>query len=205
MKNRTKGNTRTIHLLRNITITDNKTGKIVYRKTVESHSFVVGFLKMLQALLDDRTNISCTDTGNTARTIGYSASALQNMKLFIDAGAGVTDYGIVVGTGTGAESNSDYALGTLIAHGVGAGQLSYGSTSWVDAQVIGVNVDLQILRALVNNSGGEITIEEVAIYARTTDASGNGRYFCIIRDLTGGVAVADGQTATITYTIRTTV
>jgi len=128
------------------------------------------------------------------------------------AASGVTDYGIVAGTGAGAESFEDYALGTLIANGTGAGQMSYAATTYAGTSVsyaAGTKKYTQTLvRIINNNSGGAITVTEVGIYVNLfygSYVSSNTENFMLARDLLGSsVEVADGGQLTVTYTIEMT-
>jgi hypothetical protein len=110
-------------------------------------------------------------------------------------------YGIVVGAGSTAWTFEDYTLADLIAHGTGAGQLSYqpqnsttiaydnGSLKW----------GAQLQRVFSNSSGGDITVYEVGIRIY---ASAAGIYYMLSRDvLATPVLVADGAQLTVTYTI----
>lgn len=193
-----------------IIIRDSKTGKII-RKTrmCKSKSFLLQFLDYINCLLEHPyplggTQISVKNTADAARNITMDA---QNRNNFCAMNAPVDDdsYGIVVGTGNTAPTNTDVALETQIAHGAGAGQLTHGAHNWTAAAVVGVNVDMIVQRPFINNSGGAITIEECGMYVKTRDDALTVQVFCIARDVSGGVAVADGQTATVEYTFRTTV
>jgi hypothetical protein len=118
-------------------------------------------------------------------------------------GAGVVTKGIVVGTGVVAENFEDHILGTLIANGTGAGQLSYvGGTNGVGVYDGGTKKwTATHVRIMNNNSGGEIVVGEVAIYANINSFS----YGMICRDLLGvPVAVANTAQLTVTYTIDIT-
>jgi len=163
-----------------------------------SHSFVFQFLEMFQYMFRFTTMSSITDTGGVNRSIG--TSSWDNGVFGVTyAVTGVSTYGIVVGSGTAAESNTDIALDTQIAHGVGAGQLQYGEHLYVPTQVVGINVDFQMQRGFINVSGGDVTINEIAAYGVTTNV------FCLIRDVVAATILADGESALITYIIRTTV
>jgi len=203
-----------------ITITDTKTGKIIRRTRKRlSHSFVKQFLQLLEFSFrhawggaGDTVNI--IDTGNTSRaaamdTMNSATTAVPRYFFAVDAPEDDDTYGIVVGSDNTAEDNTDYKLNTQIADGAAAGELDYTSHTWVTSAVVGANVDFQIQRPFINNSGGNVTIEECGIYLKTWCVSGStmvtGYIFCIVRDTTGTVTVADGQTATVDYTFRTTV
>jgi len=172
-------------------------GKIVKRTRKRlSRSFVLQFLQIIEVCTLESA-VSIKDTGNVSRSVSMHANNLNAA-----GAAGEGDNGIVVGTGTGAESNTDIALGTIIAHGAGSGQLNYGIQSKTAAAVVGANVDYIMTRTFTNASGASITVQEVGIYANTTSTNYKT---CILRDLTGAVAVGNGQTLTVDITLRTTV
>jgi len=143
----------------------------------------------------DGQTVSMTDTSNTARSQGCYR------PFILVAAAAVSAYGLVVGTGSGAVTLTDYRLGTQIAHGVGAGQLSYGGTGLVAPSTSGADRSWQASRTFTNSSGGDITVNEVGIYVY----SSNPYYYCIARDLTGGVLIANTKVGTLTYTFKITV
>ena len=115
--------------------------------------------------------------------------------------------GIVIGTGTTAESLDSFALTTPIANGTGTGQMSFNacgvtkvwsSPTWTAAWV----------RIINNNSGGTITVNECALYASlfsgNTHGFNNPLYATIMtnRDkLASGEAVLDAGQLTVTYNI----
>lgn len=178
-----------------LVVTDTETGKLVKRtKWRNSRSFTIQFLQNLQVQME-HANQYLTDITNTSRLITIDSHAFR-----CDAPENSSAYGIVVGTDNTAEQNSDYALGTQIVDGSGAGQLDHSSHTWIDAAEVGANVDMYIQRPFINNSGGAITIEECGIYVYSTTYT-----LCIVRDTTGGVTVNDEQTCTVEYLFRTTV
>lgn len=174
----------------------NPDGKIVKVKKGKCNSFVLQFLQLLQVHCFVDT-VSMKDTGNTSRAITGGAYDFQ-----CNTGAGSASAGIVVGIGTNAVANTDYALQTLIAHGVGSGQLSYGAMSETAAQVVSSNVDYSLARTFQNLSGATITINEIALYM-VGYIGGSNYSFCMLHDL-ATQAVNNLQTATVTYTLRTT-
>lgn len=78
---------------------------------------------------------------------------------------GNTSYGIVVGTGTGVESFEGTALGTKVANGTGAGQLSYAAQETTTGAYAALVWTATMIRYMNNNSGGAIVIGEVGNYA----------------------------------------
>lgn len=137
------------------------------------------------------------NTNTSVHSIGTVASW--------EGALGSVSTGIVVGTGTGAESFEDYALGALVANGTGTGQLSYaaqetstaaytsGTKTWAST----------LVRYINNNSGGAIVVGEVGIYVTAYYvAANNTDQFMLARDLQDpSVSVADTAQLKVTYTI----
>ena len=104
--------------------------------------------------------------------------------------------GIVIGTGTTAESLDSFALTTPIANGTGTGQMSFNacgvtktwsSPTWTATWV----------RIINNNSGGTITVNECALYLIASVYT-----FMTNRDkLSSGEAILDAGQLTVTYNI----
>ena len=135
-------------------------------------------------------------------------------NLFITGGAGYAasyliegeKIGIVVGTGVGAPTPTDYALGTKIAHGNGAGQFEYGGNEVLPLVYAAPNVSFTIRRYFTNNSGGAITVNEAGIYAEISSNIVAEFAACIARDLVSpGVAVANTELLRVSYVPQITV
>jgi len=177
--------------------------------TKPSRSYVIAFLTFVSACMRV-TTLSPTDITNTARMI-YNSAGGSFQNFLINAGVGGTDRGIVIGSGVNAPTNTDYKLQTIIAHGAGAGQMSYGAQVINATGVVGANVDLIIQRTFTNNSGGDVTINEVGLYVRrdvayAPDPPGGACTHCAIRDvLPASVTVPNMCSVTVYYTLRTTV
>ncbi len=116
---------------------------------------------------------------------------------------GNDDYGILVGTGTDAESFEDYVLQTKIAHGTAAGELSHVEG---DPHVITystLTLENELKRYFNNNSGGSIGVNEIALVTRGYSASGDNQHFLTARDKLGAtVDVPDTGQLKVTYTIQ---
>jgi len=194
-----------------ITITDTKTGKLIRRTRKQlSRSFVLQFLQYFEMSVRHAYEVagdivSIKDTGNVARNFQAIINRDMYQAWSCDAIEDDDTYGIIVGSDNTAEANTDYKIITQIADGAAAGELDYSAHTFVTSAVVGANVDFQIQRPFINNSGGNVTIEEAGIYLKAVDNIATPRFVCIVRDTTGTVTVADGQTATVDYTFRTTV
>jgi len=171
-----------------------KDGKLFNEEEHECHSFVIAFIDLLNVQFTQASE-SIKDTGNTSRTISAYAA-----NFAVDAAAADATKGIVVGTGTNAVAMTDYALQTLIAHGNGANQLSYGAMTFDPTSTTsGSDRYFQIYRTFTNNSGGNITITEVGLYAVMYVYKGMLERTLLTH------TINNGASATFTYKIKITV
>ena len=187
---------------RRIIIQDHS-GRVEYDSGLEpSNSFVIAFLEHLYGAHAE-VNVTIEDRGNTPMLVPSPDSmpiAVVRMKVNAPDDEGA--YGLVVGTGTAAEANTDYKLATKIDHGTGAGQLDHGAHNWTVPAVVGSNVDMVVSRSFYNGSGSSITVREIGIFCRS-NPSWN---FLLARDvLSTPTTVNHTQTLTLQYTLRTTV
>lgn len=112
--------------------------------------------------------------------------------------------GIVVGTGTAAESFDGHALATQVVHGNGAGELNHNSSTLAAPSYNGGTLTWTWVttRIFNNNSGGTIVIAETGIYGTSIGPNTN---FMLMRDLLGAtVSVLDAGQLTVTYTFTLT-
>ncbi len=106
----------------------------------------------------------------------------------------------MVGTGTTPVAVSDYKLETIIAHGVWAGNLSYGATSVSAFQVVAGEARIIVSRPFTNLSGALITVREAGVYVGTQDPANTTRFYLICRDLLSpAVDVPDTKTLSVDY------
>ena len=136
-----------------------------------------------------------TDTGNTTRAL---TSVMSNVPFRCDAALGDVTNGIVVGTGINAVAMTDYALQTPIAHGNGAGQLAYSGMVFAAVGTSGSNRVIDVTRIATNNSGGNISITEIALYITFVYTGPTNGFFCACRDLLS-VTVTNGGSKTLKY------
>jgi hypothetical protein len=122
----------------------------------KANTLVRGFYDILYGRFTTRTTVLDTfeiTTFQYVNALDYS----------VGAESGDTYYGIVVGTSTSPVSMMNFRLGSLIEHGVGPGQLRYGSVGLTPIEIIGNMIRFQINRLLTNNSGADITVNEVGL------------------------------------------
>ncbi|WP_103908351.1 hypothetical protein, partial [Dehalococcoides mccartyi] len=153
--------------------------------------------------------LSVRDTGGTVRSgnwpVGYSdySSNFNTDGHGYKAAAADTTRGIVVGTGIDPEDFEDYELGSQIANGTGAGQLSYIASEVYAVSTVGTVKKTELVRYFNNNSGGAITVNEVGLYLGIW--AGNLIRIMTCRDLvSGGVEVPDTGQLKVTFTIQLT-
>jgi hypothetical protein len=164
-------------------------GRIVKRGKMPIKSWVKQWLQILYVYWNNVT-MYVTDTGGASRNIGGS-------QLWqINAAAGSSAYGIVVGTSDTPVTRDDYRLGSQISHGTGTGQLTYGAVS-IDAPITyGTGYLIRIIRVFTNNSSADVTVKEIGLYSYWAGSY----YFCIIRDvLSTPVTIPSGYSWTVRY------
>ena len=187
-----------------------KFGELVHRK--EGDAFVQNFLyylvlnKLGYYSAANNFTISMTDIG-TIGVPGGTSRSVPNMqysfRMAYDLGSS-QNWGTVVGTGNAAVTIADIKLQTQIANGSGANQLVHGVQQYSAGPYTSGSSRYIILgRSFTNISGGNITVNEMGIYAYY--ASGPW-YFCFARDLVaGGVTINDGKVGYFQYKWQITV
>ncbi|MBA7533604.1 hypothetical protein ES705_25845 [subsurface metagenome] len=173
-------------------------GKVVSRERRRSRSFLKQWNQLVYIQMA-QTALNITDTGGTPRSISP-----HNYNFWIKGAAGETDYGIRVGTGDTAVAIDDYALETPIEEGTGADQMEHLFSTVSQPTVAAPSCSFLVSRAIVNNSGAEITVREAGIYMWLKNIA---TYFgCATHDVfVTPQAVPDGGTITVDWTIQVTV
>jgi len=174
-------------------------GKVIRKgRYKKANSLVQAFMAYLAASHITGSVTNVPDTSNTNRTLNFAVNPLSWWGgTGGKAVGGITAYGIVAGIGTNAVAITNYSLQTLIAHGTGAGQLTYGAmvetSSWT---VSGSASFFEATRTLINNSAGNITIEEIGFIVNLSSTT---HRFLWDRTLTGGYTVNVGAGVIINY------
>lgn len=179
-------------------------GKLVYDSgLIPSHSYVIQFLEFIESFWRETDKIA-TDVDEGESVIQDLTDKIKT-KFRYNAGAGIDTWGIVVGTNAGvtAEDNENFKLDTKILHSAigDAGKLNYQAVVLGAVAVDGANIDYDIVRTFLNETGNTITVKEIGIIVmNTTDT----KYHLILRDVVTDENVLDGYTLTVIYTLRTT-
>lgn len=172
-------------------------GTTKYKKTFKARSYVTNYLLFLAELMDTSNVTVAKDTGGTDRTVTESGTSATTYNVAV--GGGDATLGIVVGTGTNTPLPADYQLQIPIAHGTGAGQLSYGACSAGGVGAVGNRSSFTVTRGFTNNSGSPITVNEVALYCHHRVSS--AWRFMITRDkLPSGRTISN--TESVTFTVK---
>ena len=195
--------------------TFDKQGKRTSYHKQRSHSWTRNAYNLMFSQLaskdaDDATTfgggyLNIKDTAGTVRSANApisitgpsSVSQLDPLDI-VDHGyladAAIDTFGILVGTGTNAESFEDYALQTKVATGNAATELAYGThEAHAETYTSGTKTfEEDLVRYFNNNSGGSITINEIGLATNGYAPGLQDQKFLVARDKLGtGVAVAD--------------
>jgi len=183
-----------------------KTGKVLEHREQESRSWVLHMIQMLYLMSGYNSNslTNIHDITVTNRNLDTLKSA--NLQVASPPGDSITvpqgglsgqgifipghNVGIVVGSGVPTPAPNDDALLTPITHGRKSGQLLYSGTELYGLTFVNPNGSFTIQRYYTNHSGGNVTVNEVAIYC----VGQNAYSFCIYHDaVSPGIAIADTQ------------
>jgi hypothetical protein len=134
-----------------------------------------------------------TDITNTSRAIG-NVGVTTVSQWYPKGASGNDTWGMLAGSGVTPVDVADYCMETLITQGTGAGQLVYGTTTLSAMFVDGGKNAWYITRTVTNNSGGNVTINEVGLVIRMGKSV--NYYFLVARKkLSAGLVLADGEAA----------
>lgn len=180
-----------------LTVRD-KRGKVTEHRIMRSKSFVKQFLQLLWIKFNDLPNtvpLSVRDTSNALQDLANEPKIFE-----CDGAAGDDTLGIIVGKGTDGAATTptidDYKIEAIIPDGHAGNDLDYSETIIAAAAHDATTSQVTITRDFANNSGGAVTVYEIALYVLGV----TGKYFMTIRDaIAGGIAVPDGQTLTVNY------
>jgi len=192
-----------------------KDGKLIQRHRQRSHSWVRNAYNMMfsnaaQKDVDDVTfgagKLCFKNTAGTLRNaalIGAPSGSVDGTAQGYRAPAGADTKGILVGSGTNAESFEDFALQTPIAEGTGADELNHVESEAHSVAYADTTLTDTLIRYFNNNSGGNVLVNEVGIVEYGMFATMN--YILMVRDVLGAtVTVPDTGQLKVTYTISLT-
>ena len=189
-----------------------KFGKVICRVHRPSHSWTENYYVL----------VMCQSAGVKAAetTYGlefYDTSAVkvtsskpmwpyyQNCGLWNQINGSVTQsIGVMIGTGSTVEVPTSTALGAVIAHGTGTGQMSRAKNV-ISFQKVVNTYKTTLARIFTNNSGSAITVKETGLYGYfMTDSSFDYRTVLLNRDLITPMNIQAGDSMFVSYTIELT-
>lgn len=160
-----------------------------------AHSWTRGMVDLMIVYLSN-TDGNIVNTGSSAAEIDADTSQKFSF-LFASTGAGVQ-----VGTGTTPVAREDFNLETSIVNGSGSGQLTF-TTLGILTKAAAVTGGYRIIleRSFNNDSGGDITINEVGIIVVSRLSSGSPVFSpLILRDIISpGHTVVNGGAVIVRY------
>ena len=173
-------------------VKEKNSNKVISVKKVKGKTWVYNFLRILYslfyALMASDVVTTVTDTSGASRDV-------PNINATLSAGclrapAGNANYGIAVGSGASPSYDpSKYALDAKIAE-------SAMNPSECTVEYTAEN-QIKVTRSFTNNSGGDLTVTEVALIC-----DWQGFFILLSYDvISGGITVPAGGTLTVTYTI----
>jgi len=169
---------------------------------IPSGSFVIQFLEIIEAFMATIDKLATDVTGGNAYIVETNE---QTRFGGVNAGALNDTYGLVVGTnaGTTAEDNQNYDLDTrILSSDVGeANKLNYRAVTFVAPRIVGPNIDFDVSRVFLNETGSTITVKEIGIICKNTQLT---KYHLFLRDVVADEDVLSAYTLTVVYVLRTT-
>ncbi|RLC84136.1 MAG: hypothetical protein DRJ03_15100 [Chloroflexi bacterium] len=166
------------------------TGEKIILPPKKANSYVRQFIDILAAQLSTQ-DYTIKDINGTDRTVSDNA-----VNFRVSGGSGDTNRGIVIGSSNAPVEISQHCLQSQITTNVAHGAVSFagpiidGSTCYVD-----------VIRTFTNNTGSELNIKEVGLYA---NAHSTSYRFMLDRTLYT-LDVPDGNAVTLAYRLSVTV
>lgn len=165
-------------------------------------NWIKNFIQNIAASAYALKDLAGNSVAATASHTGQSFTKAANCV----GGAGVTDMGIIVGSGDTIVSADDYSLAQLISSGSGSGELSYLAQSSTSAiaklSVLEGKAYATYVRDFTNNSAAVVTVREAGLVAKTgvtTEGVETAGSYLMARWLTGDVTVNPGETLRIYF------
>ena len=180
-------------------------GKVISCERRRAHSFLKQWNQFIWYFHCLGTISPKITTGSPTKLSSHD----NNFKM--NGGEGDASLGIIIGTDNTLVAIDDYAMGTQITEGFGAGQMHHLTNTFGAPVVSPPNCAYSISRIIVNNSGGLIAVRESGIYHQHSYRYGPVAYnfyfysSCGVRDVFAVPQdVPDGGSITVNYTLQVT-
>ena len=182
-----------------------KDGKVIEKKPFGPKSFVKSFaVHLLEHLVgwDYKDSFYDKDVGTG---VLYTVPYHWGEEINVLAPSGEDQWGIRVGTSSQAVSPDDVDLIAPISHGTGAGQLLYGDSNETH-DFTSLTMTITIQRYFDNNSGSDITVNEIGLFLKLRlhrpDGTVEEHITMWARDVITATTVPNGGRLTVKYTIQ---
>ena len=182
----------------------NKKGKLIKRHKQKCKSFLKNFACMLRSMFCTvpSSSICFTDVVDVnGNTFTYPSDASKPFNNFVFAcHKNAVNIGIVIGSGTSANTTNTYALENIITSDLNVYSYSYG-----DIVVSNSTVSFKLQKKFTNK-GPTINVNEVGLYAQALDKTEKWRTICVARDvLSTTIQVQQDQNLVVEYEIKITI
>lgn len=199
-----------------------KDGNLIQRHRQRSHSWVRNAYNLLFCQLAGKAPDDTGEFGggylsfkittgaikalNTPPIIGKYNVAIDDTTNGYRAPAGEDAWGILVGSGTDAESFEDFELQIQIVEGTGAGELNHVESQAHAITYATLTLTNTLIRYFNNNTVGEtsVAVNEVALVPRGWVANSNWPWLQSRDKLASTVTVPSTGQLKVTYTIELT-
>jgi len=176
-----------------VKVIDPKTGKVIKTVKGKGASFNQNFARLLGVLMfprgDVETSVSLTDTGGTARTMRSPDESYPPTRYTVGAGYKLE---LGVGKSTTAFSRTQYNLLDPQAW------VDYSTWSLTDD---GTKVTVEFSGSWYNDTGADVTINEIGFRCRFLDTANYVRTIMLVRDVITATSVPAGRTIAVAYAV----
>jgi hypothetical protein len=188
-----------------ITVFD-KDGNVKQVVKDDAKCFVMNFLRIIQNLILNGRDVEYHQywaattsmrnlTGEMVSTYGISASYDIYGSFLANALDGDVTKGIVVGSGNIPVTEDDYALGTIIQHGSGSNQLSYGGVAISPPSTVGSVITVTTSRMFYNTGVDAVPVSEIGLYQKGQIT------IMTLRDIISQILLNPGESMLVGYKI----
>ena len=169
-------------------ISDAKTGRVEQKGSQEGKSFTKQFLQLLYAMMSIENETLKHDDGSSY------AMDWNNRGAYV-----MRYYSMDIGSSAQAVNFADYNLIVPIGNGTGSGQMVYGTINHTAPTYDESRVWNRETRSFTNNSGANVTINELGHRVYSSAYSSGYKSVLIMRDVTGEIVVPTTKVITFNY------
>lgn len=169
-------------------VKDPHTGRIEQKGDQVGRSFLKQFFQLLYAMMSMKEEVLKHDDASSY-AVNWNDYGQYVMRY----------YSMDIGSSAQAVNFADYNLIAPIGNGTGSGQMQYGSITHTAPNYDGSRVWNRETRPFTNNSGGDVTINELGHRVYSSVYSSGYKSVLIMRDVTGRIVVPNTKVITFNY------